>query len=214
MTSSAPPAEGTRFAVFAKAPIAGTVKTRLAGFLGEEAAACLHAELVTRALTTACDASEQPVELWCAPDENHPFFASCAARFRLQLLRQSGEDLGARMRNAFAASFAAGRPLVLIGSDCPALTVDELRAAAAHLQSHDAVVTPAEDGGYVLIALARPMPGLFAGVDWGTGAVMDQTRERLRAAGARWIEPAMLWDIDRPADYARLSREGLLKALS
>jgi hypothetical protein len=67
------------------------------------------------------------------------------------------------------------------------------------------VVLPAEDGGYVLIGTARPQPVLFAGVEWGTERVMAQTRECLRAAGLRWCEPATLWDVDRPADLARLA---------
>ncbi|HEX6633117.1 MAG TPA: DUF2064 domain-containing protein, partial [Usitatibacter sp.] len=103
-----------------------------------------------------------------------------------------------------------GRPLVLIGADCPALTADHLRAAAAALRTHDAAFVPAEDGGYVLVALARSIEGLFDGVSWGGAAVMAQTRERLTRAGARWTELAPLWDVDRPDDYARLQREGLL----
>ena len=214
MTSAAPRAERVRFAVFAKAPVAGAAKTRLSGLLGEEGAARLHAGLVRRALATAVAATPDPVELWCAPDETHAFFVSCAAQFPLQLHSQVGDGLGARMRNAFDASFATGHQLVLIGSDCPVLTPDHLRAAAAHLREYDAVITPAEDGGYVLVALARPLPDVFAGIDWGTGQVMQQTRERLRAAGARWVEPPTCWDVDRPGDYERLEREGLLGTLS
>jgi Uncharacterized protein conserved in bacteria len=211
MTSSAPPAERLRVAVFAKAPVAGHVKTRLASVLGEAGAAQLHASLVRHALFTATLAGVGRVELWCAPDESHAFFVECAAEIGARLHRQQGGDLGARMSHAFEAAFAAGRRLILLGSDCPALTADDIERAAEALDSHDAVLTPAQDGGYVMIGLSRPVAGLFDGVPWSSASVMEATRERLRAAGARWQEFATLWDVDRPEDYARLQREGLLQ---
>jgi hypothetical protein len=114
------------------------------------------------------------------------------------------------MRHAAEDARADGRPIVIIGSDCPALTASHLRLAAHALRAQDVVLVPAEDGGYVLIALSRLVQGLFEGVAWGSDAVMAQTRTRLAAAKAKWVEFPALWDVDRPADYARLEREGLL----
>lgn len=208
--ASARPEPRARVAVFAKAPVPGEVKTRLAPMLGPEGAAALHAGLVRQALSTAAMAGLGAVELWCAPDETHPFFARCAEQFALTLHRQAGPDLGARMRAAFDAAHAAGDPLVLIGSDCPVLDAADLREAARALETHDAAIAPAEDGGYVLVALAKPVPGLFTGVAWGSASVMSATRARLDAAGARWKELPTRWDVDRPEDYARLQREGRL----
>ena len=209
MTSSARPPEPTRVAVFAKAPVAGEVKTRLAPLLGSDGAAELHARLVMRALATAIEARVGDVELWCAPDERDPFFARCAERFSVRLCRQEGGDLGERMGFAFRRSLSSGRPLLAIGSDCPALTSRELRSAAEALATHDAVVAPAEDGGYVLMGLARSVPGIFQGIEWGTSTVMDDTRRRLDSAGARWKLMPTLWDVDRPEDYLRLQGAGL-----
>lgn len=211
MTSSAPRAEGAGVAVFAKAPVPGLVKTRLAGLLGEDGAAGLHAGLVRHALATALASGVGEVELWCAPDERHEFFARCAAEFGTRLRVQRGDDLGARMACAFDDAFARGRRLVLIGSDCPALEPGDLAAACAALGVDDVAIAPAEDGGYVMVAMARPAPAIFDGVAWGTAAVMRQTRERLAAAGIGWRELATRWDVDRPEDYARLQREGLLR---
>lgn len=214
MTSSARPPErggALRVAVFAKAPVPGTVKTRLAARLGAAAAAQLHAALVRHALTVALESGLGPVELWCAPDERHDFFAECAWRFGARLRAQRGRDLGERMRDAFAAAHGEGDALLLVGSDCPAMTPGVLRAAAEALAANDAVLGPAEDGGYVLIGLARDCAPIFEGVDWGSGAVLAQTRERLRGAGASWRELAPLWDVDRPEDYDRLVREGWLQ---
>ena len=128
----------------------------------------------------------------------------------MRLVRQEGKDLGARMALAFERTLAEEAALIVIGSDCPALKASHLRAAADALAQHDAVLIPAEDGGYVLIGLALPIAQLFEGVDWGSAAVMRQTRDRLAAANVTSVELPALWDVDRPEDYARLRREGLL----
>jgi hypothetical protein len=214
MTSSASPpevAEGERaaqvaIAVFAKAPVAGSVKTRLVAMLGAEGAARLHERLVERALATAFEARLGPVALWCAPDTSHPFFAQCAARFGVELRRQEGADLGERMHRAFEVALERHPALLLVGSDCPTLEPRDLAAAARALDTHDAVLIPAEDGGYVLVGLTRPHASLFEGVAWGTAAVMEATRARLAAAGLRWAALPALWDVDRVEDYARLRR--------
>jgi rSAM/selenodomain-associated transferase 1 len=203
-----------RVAVFAKAPVAGRVKTRLAPLLGEEGAAQLHTELVHRALATAVASAVGDVELWCAPDTSHPMFETCASRYSVRLRSQSGTDLGARMNHAFETSYAEGQPLVLIGCDCPALEPATLGAAAAALASNDAVFVPAEDGGYVLVGLARPQPRIFEGIVWGSPAVMMQTRARVAVAGLKWEELATHWDLDRPEDYERARRQGLLEKAS
>lgn len=204
----------TRIAVFAKAPVAGRVKTRLAGELGEEGAARLHAALVTRALRTAIESGVGPAELWCAPDASHAFFKACAAQFGVALRVQSGGDLGERMRRAIDDALDAGERAIVIGGDCPALDAQTLREAANVLNQCDAVFVPAEDGGYVLVGAAKHVAGLFDGIAWGEGSVMERTRERLIRAGARWRELEPLWDVDRPEDYARMRREGMAPELA
>lgn len=197
-----------RIAVFAKAPVAGRVKTRLAAELGDEGAARLAASLTLRALATAVGSHVGAVELWCSPDISHPFFAQCASRFPVKLREQAGADLGARMKAAVDEAIAAGSAAIVIGADCPALDAAVLQRAARALAHHDAVFVPAEDGGYVLVGMARSLPGVFDGIAWGEGTVMQQTRERLVSAHARWQELDPLWDVDRPEDYRRMRREG------
>ena len=189
--------------------MAGDVKTRLAGVLGLEAAAGLHAGLVRHALATAVECGVGPVELWCAPDATHAFFQRCAREFGATLRTQQGADLGERMRNAFQDALSQDHALVLIGSDCPALVAEDLRAAAAAVRACDVAIAPAEDGGYVLVAMSAMHP-IFEGIAWGGAAVMRETRRRLEAVGASWRELPGSWDVDRPEDYARLRREGLL----
>ena len=116
------------------------------------------------------------------------------------------------MMHAFAHGLRRAARVVLIGSDCPVLRPRDLRQAARWLAGGaDAVFAPAEDGGYALIALRRVSPRLFQGVEWGGAQVMAQTRERLAALGWRWRELPEVWDVDRPEDYRRLERTGLLQ---
>ena len=207
MESSAPRPDSVRVAVFAKAPVAGQVKTRLAPLLGREGAARLHARLVHHALGEARSAAIGPVELWCAPDTSHAFFAECARQFDVRLRAQGEGDLGARMARTFAAVHAEGAALVLVGSDCPALGRDGIRAAADALAESDVAIAPAEDGGYGLIAMARCAAPVFEGIAWGTSTVMAETRARLDRAGIAWRELPRTWDVDHPEDYERLCRE-------
>jgi rSAM/selenodomain-associated transferase 1 len=199
----------TRIIVFAKAPAPGAVKTRLVPALGVEGAAKLHERLVTHALATAAAASVGPVELCCAPDASHPFFAACVAAHDVALTVQGEGDLGDRMQRAAGRTVAAGDSVVIIGADCPVLTADQLRGAAAALdEGCDAALISAEDGGYVLIALHRVDRELFRGVRWGESDVMSSTAARLAALGWRWRHLDTLWDVDRPEDLERLRALG------
>ncbi len=119
------------------------------------------------------------------------------------------------------AAFAANAgPLLLIGSDCPALQPAHLVAAAKALLDerqggNDAVFIPADDGGYVLVGLRSPQPRVFEGVEWGSERVMAQTRQRLSRLRLRWAELPLLWDVDRPADLVRLATlEGFVESRS
>ncbi len=200
-------AEEVGIAVFARAPVAGACKTRLIPALGADGAAALHARMTERTIACARDAAVGPVSLWCAPDTAHPAFQ----RFTdISLHPQTGDGLGARMLAAFAAQ-APGAPLLLIGTDCPALAAGHLRACADGLRDgDDAVFLPTEDGGYVLIGLRAPQPDLFSDMPWSTDRVMPLTRQRLQRLGLRWREPATLWDVDTPDDLVRLRAAGLM----
>jgi hypothetical protein len=196
-------------AVFARAPVAGQAKTRLIPLLGADGAAALQRQLIERTLATACAVPGARVTLWVAGDAAHPFVAGAARRFGAALAEQQGGDLGARMHHAFAA---AGAPLVLIGTDCPQLAPEDLSAAAGALRAHDVVIQPANDGGYVLIGLARPQRPLFESIDWGGPQVLRQTRERIDALGLRCALRPALDDLDTPADLQRARAAGLLPA--
>lgn len=197
--------ERVAIAILAKAPIPGFAKTRLIPAIGAKGAAMFQKALIDRAVETACAAATGPVTLWAAPDATHAAFAALRAR-GVGLMQQVNGDLGARMLAALAAP---GGPALVIGTDCPALSAGDLRAAADVLHGADAVVFPAEDGGYVLIGTRRPEAALFADMAWSTPRVMDETRRRLRQAKLTWQEPVTLWDVDLPEDLDRLRACGL-----
>ena len=208
------PAADTRVIVFARAPEPGAAKTRLISLLGAERAAALQRVLIDRALATALASGIGPVELWCTPSAQHPLLVDCAERHGITAASQSDGDLGTRMLHAALSALAVTPRVLIIGSDCPALSAGDLqRAAAALANQHDAVLVPAEDGGYVLIGLKGWDARLFSDIAWGGDQVMAATRDRLTALNWRWLELASLWDVDRPADYERLAASGLIPDL-
>lgn len=197
--------------VFARAPTPGRVKTRLAPLLGARGAARLHERMVERTLRTALAAGCGAVDLHCSPGIDNIFFRNLQKRFGVRLRPQGRGDVGERMHRAFARALRFHPYAVLIGSDCPALRPSDLRAALRALRAGaDAVLSPAEDGGYPLIGLRRVSRRLFDGVPWGSSRVLEQTRRRLARLGWRWTELRTLWDVDRPEDVARLQRSRLL----
>jgi len=192
-------------AILAKAPIPGAVKTRLIPTIGAHAAAVLQERLTERAIATALAADVGPVTLWCSPDATHSTFLKLVMQQRIILKRQPEGDLGARM---LAATAAGNGPVLVIGTDCPALAELHLRGAANALrEGNDVVIIPAEDGGYVLIGTRKPQPAIFADIAWGTNTVLADTRTRVIEQRLMLTEQPPLWDVDTEAEYARLERE-------
>ncbi len=199
-----------RTIVFARAPILGEVKTRLLASIDAQTVTALHETLVLHTLNTAVESKAGPVELWCTPMVDHPFFIQCANQFPIELHLQTEGDLGKRMAHAFQETLKRANMALLIGTDCPSLTCEDLKEAKKALeQGTPAVISPAEDGGYVLIGLRQYEFTLFEGISWGTSAVLEETRQRLRRLQWNWYELSEKWDVDRPEDIERLRREGL-----
>lgn len=193
-------------AVFSKAPVPGTVKTRLLPALNEVDAAWIYRELVTRTLKTVsgCLSTGWRVELWCTPVADHPFFVECRDKYGVELRLQPRGDLGARMRIAIGEVLAESDSMLLIGCDCPELQQADLETARQALQMEaDVVLGPAEDGGYYLIGMNSPQPALFRDIPWGGATVFDITRKRLHERGLRPYTLPIRWDLDDAQDLQR-----------
>ncbi|MHC4116147.1 MAG: TIGR04282 family arsenosugar biosynthesis glycosyltransferase [Planctomycetota bacterium] len=192
--------------LFVKSPITGKVKTRLAAEIGHEAAiglyTCFVEDLVAMveefggALRLCFDPPEAKSDLLQWLGEQYSYSP------------QEGDELGEKLKNAFAAAFAQGfSKVVAIGSDSPDLPEDFLRQAFEQLESHDAVIGPSSDGGYYLIGFSA---GSFVGeafdnIAWSTSAVCDQTQMRLRTLELN-VHLLPLWhDVDTRSDLESLA---------
>ncbi|WP_343034386.1 TIGR04282 family arsenosugar biosynthesis glycosyltransferase [Candidatus Methylobacter favarea] len=190
--------------IFCKAPVPGQVKTRLLPALTPGQAADIHIELTIRTLQLATQNNLCPVQLWCTPTTDQPFFMASAAAYRVVLQQQQGFGLGERMHHAFGLTLGTYSQALLIGCDCPSLTERDLEEAITALSREKCcALAPAEDGGYVLIGLNRLHPKLFADIPWGTAGVLNETRARIARFNLRCHELQKQWDVDTPKDLAR-----------
>jgi len=185
----------------AKHPVPGRVKTRLAAALGADAACALYRAFV---LDLAERLAALPYAVtWAYTPPDAPFAELLpGARCR----PQRGRDLGERLAAALAEELAAGPgPVLAIGADAPHIPAAALAAGAAALtHGADVVLGPAADGGYYLIGLRGPAPGLFAGIAWGTAGVLEATLARAAAAGLAVHLLCPSFDVDQVADLSRL----------
>lgn len=182
-----------RLAIFARAPVLGRVKTRLAADVGEAAALAAYRELLALTLARLSPRNDEfRAELWVEGD-------SAEVREwkrRMPVRRQPQGDLGERMAAAFADGVGA-----LVGCDIPRISAAYVRAALAALDESDLVLGPTEDGGYCLIAMNEPQPQVFADIPWSTGAVLTATLEAARGLDVVLLDT--LWDVDVATDLAR-----------
>ena len=214
MTVAAP---SRRLSVFTRVPVPGAAKTRLVPPLTADQAAALQRamteDLLERLDRTFGAAAPEGTPLSLEVRYDGQFSPGALGLPKGWTVTSQGSgDLGERLVHAAreARRNGVGR-LVIIGSDAPLLPPPLVEAAFSGLQDRDALVAPAEDGGYVLIGLAleRAPPAaiesVFSGIPWGTGAVREATATAAAGAGLRFRELASYWDVDRPEDLRRLA---------
>ena len=193
----------SKLIIFAKAPIAGTVKTRLQPQYSAQAAASLQEFFILNTVELASMLKNIDIELRCAPDDLHPVFQQCRRQYEITTKPQQGQGLGERMENALTEALTQYSRTVVIGTDCPEITPSYLNKAFLKLkQGADAVIGPAMDGGYVLLGLRRISPALFKNIRWGTDQVLSATQKNLRLLNWKWDELNTLRDVDTPEDLA------------
>ena len=196
--------------IFAKAPQPGRVKTRLIPALGEAGATRLYSGLLRRQIEWISRQTPYAIELWVTPDDRHPLLQELSSKFASRMSLQEGGDLGERMGHATEQALQRHRRVLLLGVDCPALTAFHLQQSVSWLESGaDAVLGPAQDGGYVLLGVNAYHSALFEGHAWGGDHVARTTREAMTRIGWQWRELPPLWDLDRPDDLAQFHQLGL-----
>jgi hypothetical protein len=193
----------TRIVIFAKAPVPGRVKTRLVPALGEIGAARLAHRMLKTTVEEALAAGLAIPELCVDPHPLDEAWGPFLPTQHMRVTAQGEGDLGVRLARAAKRSILLGENVLLIGTDCPALDRNLLRAAAASLAGHDAIIHPTLDGGYALLGLTRFDPSLFAGIAWSTDSVFAETVARIEALGWRLRVAETVFDIDEPADLER-----------
>lgn len=185
--------------IFLKYPTPGTVKTRLGKVLGSDTAAWLYrrmAEVIVERFTCLPQHYFNTAIFYHPPDKVSEFKTWLGRNLSYNF--QQGNDLGERMHNAFLATYPS--QVVLIGSDCPEITMEIILQAFQALKSYDMVIGPATDGGYYLIGLSHPRAELFQGIDWGTEKVFHQTTQKVQALRLSCHVLPTLRDVDAPED--------------
>lgn len=196
--------DDTVILLYAKAPVEGKVNTRLIADIGVQAATRLQHDLIHHRLSMLTEENLCDVRLMCAPGAQDDYFLQCAKQYPIPLFDQTGEDLGERMFNGVRAALQQYKYCIVIGTDAPALDEVKIKQVMDVLHGSSKVVfVPAEDGGYVLIAMRQAYKFLFEKIGWGSAEVMQQTRNRLNENDVSFEELACCWDIDRPEDYQR-----------
>jgi len=188
--------------IFTRYPEPGKVKTRLVPAVGTEGAAALHRDMTSYVMTwVTILAAKKPVEIELRYDGGTQAQMASWLGPGLTCVAQGNGDLGARMAKAFQDNFqSGGGPAVLIGTDCPQLTMFHVQKAFDVLKRYDVVIGPSADGGYYLIGLKREAPELFQSVEWGTGIVLQQTLDKAREKNLSVCRLNVLSDVDLPSD--------------
>ncbi|MFK7963338.1 MAG: TIGR04282 family arsenosugar biosynthesis glycosyltransferase [Burkholderiaceae bacterium] len=215
--------------VFAREPVLGTVKTRLASASSDVFALQVYERLLVRSLRLASAVcretpSQTSRRLMIAFDHGGgssdgakpAFLGDAAARLGASLWQQPAADLGARMHSAFMAGFAAGAArIVLIGCDAPSLSWRAVSSAFEALHSNRVSLAPTLDGGYCLIGLSEPQIELFIDMQWSQPTVYRNTLARVKYGSVMSL--AQQHDVDHLSDWQSWTdhrkRRGLAEAV-
>ncbi len=161
--------------IFAKAPYAGKVKTRLLSHCSAQQAAEIAEILLEETLRVCKHAWPGKVLIAYWPAGNHPTISRLAEKYTVDLVVQSDGDLGKKMNQGLNGH---GYPAAIIGSDAPLIEESALREAHRHLDEGNNVIGPSLDGGYYLIGLSESAPQIFDNIAWGSANVLEPTLAR------------------------------------
>jgi len=196
--------------IFAKRPVPGQVKTRLAAETSSAWAAEVARLFLLDTLERMSNVAARRV-LAFAPVDAEPYFVEIVTG-RYELVPQGDGDLGQRMAAFFTRQQENGATAtVLIGTDSPTLPVAYVEQAFAALESADVVLGPATDGGYYLIGCGKRLPPIFAGMRWSSDRVLAETVAKLTEPDWKLAVLPPWYDVDTLTDWRML--QGHLAAL-
>ena len=188
--------------LFAKAPIAGNVKTRLTSHCSDQQAAAIAEILIEASLGKVLQYWPGKVYLSVWQFDQHPFIVSMLERFAIQLLPQVAGDLGVKMQSTFDQ---LGYPTAIMGCDAPLVTAESLIKTHSALSQGKHVIGPSEDGGYYLIGASDSIKPVFNNINWGTESVLVETLDLASANRTEFTTLPKSYDIDIWDDVLRAS---------
>lgn len=186
--------------VFQKNLILGKVKTRLAKTIGNEEALNIYKSLIRTTYSELSKLKDADIVVYLSDYvEELPFDIKGK---NYSIFAQHGLDLGERMKHAFEETFALGyEKCLIIGTDCPELSMKEMQSAIDNLSNHDVVFGPAEDGGYYLMGKKKLIPSLLQGINWSTDEVLSKSIEKIEKENLTLKLLERLGDIDTEKDW-------------
>lgn len=183
--------------LFAKAPIAGKVKTRLMTNCSAEQAAEIAKRLMQASIQRACEFWPGDVYLSAWLDLDHTFFNDMLQRYPIKITQQCEGDLGEKMRHALSTF---GYPAAVMGCDAPHVEGATLQLAYRLLQQGESVIGPSNDGGYYFLGLCQAADSLFIHKPWGSEHVLEETLASAEGAGMELGQLPALNDVDEWQD--------------
>lgn len=187
-----------------KAPVSGSVKTRLAADIGPDQAAAVYRNLVE--LQIAEIPSDWKIRICFSPTDAKSQMIDWLGNAH-EFIPQSQGDLGNRLHHAMNQYFKKNSGnLFFLGGDCPYLNKNLLKEANQKLTSTDIVIGPTFDGGYYLLGMKEPTPCLFKEIQWSTEIVYQQTLTRLAEQKLNFEELKCLEDIDTLDTWKRFQK--------
>lgn len=190
-----------RVVMMLKAPLEGYAKTRLASALGAPGAQDAYEELLKVLFDSLEDLPD--MELRVSPKESLKWAQSMCRRPDWSVQWQGDGNLGERLERAARETLIHHSAVVLIGADCPYIQPQDIAQAVASLETHEAVIGPARDGGYWLLGLKKPFPDLFTRMPWSTHQVYQETVRRLERMGVPYQRLRLLEDVDELSAWQR-----------
>ena len=200
--------EASAVCIFAKPPIAGRTKSRLAAGIGESKAAQLAAAMLTDILNSSLDTKSTKVYLWRTPGSEISDFGKLERDFGDSIVwkQQRGDDLGERMATAFEESLRSHQNCIVIGSDCVTVNSAVISEVIEKLDRSDLVLQPATDGGYTLISASKLYLKLFTEINWGSPEVLPETLASAKQSGISVELLAETFDVDDLQDLQSLEK--------